>query len=109
MKKLLFLAAICLPLLFVSCEKRVVNTGVTIYGTVYDAETNDPIQGAMLTLQPSSRSCYTGSDGSFNFKEDIEPMQYTIIAQATGYRADTKHVTPMPGEKTEVSFKLKKE
>lgn len=109
MKKLLFLAAICLPLLFVSCEKRVIDTGVTLYGTVYDAYTNNPIQGAMLTLQPSGRSCYTGSDGAFNFEEDLDPIQYTITAQANGYRTDRKTIKITPGEKSEVSFKLVKE
>lgn len=109
MKKLLFLAAICLPLLFVSCNKRVIDTGVTLYGTVYDAQTNNPIQGAILTLQPSGRSCYTGSDGAYNFEEDLDPIQYTITAQATGYRADRKTVKLTPGESSEVSFKLEKE
>ena len=46
----MILAVVCLPLLFAGCEKRIVETGVTIYGTVYDAATHNPIQGAMLTV-----------------------------------------------------------
>ena len=109
MKKILILAVICLPILLTGCEKRIVNTGVTIYGTVYDATTFNPIQGAILTLQPSGRSCYTGSDGAFNFEEDLDPLQYTITAQANGYRTDRKTVKLYPGESSEVTFALKKE
>lgn len=109
MKKILYLVVFCLPLLFVNCNKKVVDTGVTIYGTVYDAQTNNPIQGAMLTLQPSGRSCYTGSDGAFNFEEDLDPIQYTITAQAIGYRSDRKTVKLTSGESSEVTFALKKE
>lgn len=109
MKKIILLAVICLPLLFTGCEKRIINTGVTIYGTIYDATTFNPIQGAMLTLQPSGRSCYTGSDGAFNFEEDLEPLQYTITAQANGYRTDRKTIKLSPGESSEVTFALKKE
>ena len=103
------MTVICMPFLFIGCEKRIINTGVTIYGTVYDATSFNPIQGAMLTLQPSGRSCYTGSDGSFNFEEDVEPLQYTITAQANGYRADRKTVKLSPGESSEVTFSLQRE
>lgn len=110
MKKVLYLAVICCSLLlFVGCKKRVVVTGVTIYGTVYDSASFSPIQGAMLTLQPGGRSCYTGSDGAFNFEEELDPLQYTITAQALGYRSDRKTVKLTPGESSEVTFALKKE
>lgn len=109
MKKFILLATICLPILFSSCAKTIVDTGVTIYGTVYDAQTFEPIQGAMLTLQPSGRSCYTGSDGAFNFEENLDPLQYTVTAQANGYRTDRKTVKLTPGESSEVTFALKKE
>lgn len=109
MKKIILWATICLPILFCSCQKTIVDTGVTIYGTVYDASTFEPIQGVMLTLQPSGRSCYTGSDGAFNFEENLDPLQYTVTAQASGYRADRKTVKLTPGESSEVTFALKKD
>ena len=109
MKKFLFLAAICLPLVFNSCVPTIVDTGVTIYGTVYDADTYQPIQGATLTMQPGGRSCYTGSNGTFNFEENLDPIQYTVTAQAQGYRTDRKTVKLTPGESSEVTFALKKE
>ena len=108
MKKILMLAVICLPILFGSCAKKVVNTSISIYGTVVDAATHDPIQDVLLTLMPSSRNCYTGSDGSYQF-EDLNALQYTITAQMGGYKTDRKTVTLTAGDKEEVTFALHKE
>ena len=108
MKKFLILAVLCLPILFGSCAKKKVNTSITIYGTVVDADTHDPIQGVLLTLMPGSRNCYTGSDGSYQF-QDLNKEQYTITAQMGGYKTDRKTVNFNAGEKQEVTFALKKE
>lgn len=108
MKKVLLLAAICLPMLFSSCAKKVVNTSISIYGTVVDAENNSPIQGVLLTLMPSSRNRYTGSDGSYQF-EDLDAQQYTITAQMGGYKTDRKTVNLSSGDREEVTFALRKE
>ena len=109
MKKIFILAAICLPLLFCGCEKKIIDTDITIYGTVYDATTFNPIQGVMLTAQPGGRNCYTGSDGAFNFEAFFEPGKYTITATITGYQTDRKSVVMTSGQSTELSFALRKE
>lgn len=108
MKKILILAVICLPILFGSCAKKKVDTSVSIYGTVVDADTHSPIQGVLLTLMPSSKNCYTGSDGSYQF-EDLNKQQYTITAQMGGYRTDRKTVNLEAGERQEVTFALHQE
>ena len=108
MKKIFILAVLCLPILFGSCAKKIVNTSITIYGTVIDADTHDPIQGVLLTLMPSSRNCYTGSDGSYQF-QDLNKQQYTITAQMGGYKTDRKTVNLNAGEKQEITFALMKE
>lgn len=108
MKKIFILAVICLPLLFTGCEKRIVNTGVTIYGNVYDATTFDPIKGATITLQPGNRRCFSGSDGAFNFEEDLEPKKYTVQATADNYYPDWTEVVLSPGESSKVDLALKK-
>lgn len=108
MKKIVLLAAICLPMLFSSCAKKVVNTSISIYGTVVDADTNAPIQGVLLTLMPSSKNRYTGSDGSYEF-DDLNAQQYTITAQMGGYKTDRKTVNLTAGEREEVTFALHKE
>ena len=108
MKKILFIMALCLPFLLSSCAKKVVDTSVSIYGTVVDATNNSPIQGALLTLMPSAKNCYTGSDGSYQFN-DLNVQQYTITVQMGGYRTDRKSVNLIAGEETEVTFALHKE
>lgn len=102
------MAVICLPFLFSSCAKKVVDTSISIYGTVVDADNSNPIQGALLTLMPSSKNCYTGSDGSYQF-EDLNAQQYTITVQMGGYRTDRKTVNLVAGESAEVTFALHKE
>ena len=113
MKKLFYLAVLaCLPLLFTGCEKRVINTDVTLYGTVYDSDTRAPIQGVMITLQPSNRNAYTGSDGTYQFDDlDISVKKYTVTATVEGYVTDRKFLTvkDAPGETLELSFALKRE
>jgi len=108
MKKILIWAVICLPIMFGSCAQKDVNTSVTIYGTVVDADTQDPIQGVYMTLTPGSQECYSGSDGSYLF-EDLNKQQYTVVAAMGGYRTDRKTVNMEESDRREVSFALVKE
>lgn len=112
MKKIIFLANICLLLLCTGCEKRTIVTTVTLYGTVYDVDSYAPIQGAMLTIQPGGRNAYTGSDGTYQYDDlDTSEKKYTVTVTAKGYRSDRKSlvVESTPGESLEMSFALQKE
>lgn len=109
MKKLIFImAVICLAPILNSCAKKVADTGISIYGIVFDSVTNAPLKGVLLTLMPSSKNCYTGSDGTYQF-EDLYAQQYTITASMAGYRTDRKTVNLLPGDREEVTFILKTE
>lgn len=108
MKKIFIIAVICLPFFLGGCAKKVVDTNISIFGTVVDAADNAPIQGVLLTLMPSSKNRYTGSDGTYEF-EDLDAQQYTITAQMGGYKTDRKTVNLTAGEREEVTFALKKE
>lgn len=110
MKKLMYLAVICLPLLFISCEKRIIDTSVTIYGTVVDAETNASIAGAHVSLTPSSKDCFTDDDGIYRFSDvAFNSKGYTLRVKKTGYREGTQNIHLDPGEWESVSFRLEKE
>ena len=81
----------------------------TIYGTVLDKETQEPIRGVLVTLSPGSTpSVSTGTDGKFEFA-DLNPQTYRIQAQKEGYRADYRSVNPTPGESVSINFLLEKE
>lgn len=109
MKKLMILAIICIPILFTGCEKRIIDTSVTIYGGVYDATTKNPIKGAFISILGAQGSSYTGSNGSYSFEVDLDPGKYTIQAHATGYRADWREIKVTAGAREQVSFELIKE
>lgn len=108
MKNSLLLVILCMPLLFGGCVKRIVDVTVTIYGTVVDAETRDPLWGVDLSLSPGiAERRQTGDDGYFIFA-DIEQKQYTIQAKKTGYKTNVKSVNPNPGETVELVIPLEK-
>ncbi len=68
-----------------------------IDGIVVDAETNEPIQGANVTLSPLNSSATTGVDGKYDFK-NLDPKDYTIEVQKDGYTTNTKSVTVIAGQ-----------
>lgn len=93
--------------LFQSCTKDEVETTGTIYGIVNDADNDEPLQGAAVSLKPTGKTTNTGSDGSYEF-QDMEPGQYTIQIKKTGYKTNTKQITVIAGEKASGDMMLKK-
>lgn len=108
MKKLLLLAVICLPLLFGGCAKRIVDTTVSIYGTVVDKDTQKPLNGVFVRLSPGSREKHTGDDGYFEFA-DLELKQYSVQASKEGYKTNYRMVNYNAGEQVELIIPLEKE
>ncbi len=56
----------------------------SIYGTVVDKTTGEPIKSAGVELSPSGLKTVTGSEGQFEFTE-LDPGKYTLIITKTGY------------------------
>ena len=56
----------------------------SIYGTVVDKATGEPIKAAGVELSPSGLKTVTGSEGQFEFTE-LDPGKYTLIITKTGY------------------------
>jgi len=56
---------------------------VTVYGTVSDYITTDPVKGVKVII--SKHECLTGDDGIFFFNKLIPVGVYSIIAQKNGY------------------------
>lgn len=108
MRKVLFLFTLCLSLLFGGCAKRIIDTTITIYGTVIDADSQYPLDGVLITLSPGAKNKYTGNDGYFEFA-NMDQQQYTLSAQKEGYHTDRKSVNANSGEKIEITFSLHRE
>lgn len=86
MKKVLFLTLLCSTFaFFASCDPVMVPLG-SIAGTVVDKVTNEPIQGAQVSLVPANQPP-TGTDmnGYFEFNNLIVDS-YDVAVLAEGYR-----------------------
>ena len=108
MKKFLLLAIVCLPMLFGGCAKRIIDTTITIFGTVVDKETQMPLCGVFVTVTPGSKNKQTGDDGYFEFV-DLEQRQYSVQAIKEGYKSNSRMVNYNAGEKVELIIPLEKE
>lgn len=79
-----------------SSEEDIAVTG-GIYGTITDADTNQPIQGASVTISPTNTSVTTGADGGFVF-QNLEGGQYKLTVTKSGYLYNSRQVSVLAGE-----------
>lgn len=84
MKKILYLLVgiVLFGGLYYSCAPE--ELPGSIYGTVVDKATGEPIKSAGVELSPSGLKTVTGSEGQFEFTE-LDPGKYTLIITKTGY------------------------
>ncbi|MFK8057451.1 MAG: carboxypeptidase regulatory-like domain-containing protein [Saprospiraceae bacterium] len=78
-------------LLFTSCQEAAVGEGTskvfTMNGEVIDDDSNLPVEGALVTLNPSLSSTLTDSAGQFSFAEvSFGVESYTLNIEADNYR-----------------------
>lgn len=78
----------------------------SIYGKVIDLE-GTPIPGATITLTPGGDNRISDPDGVYEFK-DIEPKQYTLTVEKSGYVKDRKIVMVDAGKTTQAHVTLSK-
>lgn len=108
MKKIVIFSTLLLFIMCCSCKKTEHNMYAdALYGVVNDSETGDLISGASVVLSPGGKTKTTGTDGRYEFL-DLDPQQYTITVQKTGYQTNRKTVTAVVGEKTEANIPLTK-
>ncbi len=103
MKKLIILSIMLFALC--GCDKKEYDSFATVYGTVSDVATGEPLENANVVLSPGGKTKTTGTDGRFEFA-DLDPQQYTITVQKTGYQTNRKTVTAVVAEKTEANITL---
>ena len=93
---LLFMASI---LTLAGCSNDEIPGFGSIYGIVTDAQTNQPVYGATVSLSPGYLSTTTGIDGHFEFV-DLEPGQYKIQVQASDYESNSIQIQVNAGGKS---------
>ena len=84
MRKLIYSLSIILfaTLLWQGCEND--DLPGSIYGTVVDKATGEPIKSAGVELSPGGLKTVTGSEGQFEFTQ-LTPGNYTLLITKTGY------------------------
>lgn len=102
-----FFLALVLASLSFSCKKESYDIYTSIDGFVYDEANNEPLNGVTVTITPGGKSMVTGSDGYFEFTS-LDPQQYSMSAQKTGYMSNRRTVTGVAGEAVHVTFTLTK-
>ena len=78
----------------VSCseDEGVVVTGDCVaFGTVVDGLTNEPLQGASVTLYPSGRTVVTGASGQYEFR-GLQSGGYLLQVSRADYLSNTQSV-----------------
>ena len=80
----------------------------SIYGTVVDKATGEPIKSAGVELSPSGLKTVTGSEGQFEFTE-LDPGKYTLIITKTGYVDGVSHTIEVkPGQQSKGDVQIEK-
>ena len=107
-KKLLLISFLmALVLCISSCAKNEPQIYGSIYGIVTDATTGEPISVASVVLSPGGNTTITGTDGHFEYN-DLDPDQYTVNVQKTGYQSNRKTVTVKARESVPANIPLTK-
>ena len=77
----------------------------TLYGTVSDSESGNPINAATIVLSPGGKTTVSGADGRYEFS-DLDVMQYTVTVQKDGYLTNRKTVNLVIGESVRADIPL---
>lgn len=106
MNKLMLAASLAIVLLCSgSCSNDEHDFYSTLYGTVSDSRSGDPVNAASIILSPGSKTTVSGSDGHYEFT-DLEVEQYTITVQKDGYATNRKTVSAVSGESVRADIPL---
>lgn len=101
------LAGLFVALSFVAGAREARAQTGKITGTVTDAETGRPIEGAQVTLVGTGRGAITGSNGRY-FIISVTPGTYAVQARRIGYQSEERSDVQVVIDVTrDVSFALR--
>jgi TonB-dependent receptor len=95
---------IFLLLIFLCTSTFAVNTG-TIRGVITDSLTNDPLVGANIIVQGTSRGSATNIEGEYLIP-NVAAGDYILVVSYISYRTKRILVTVKPDEITEINVEL---
>lgn len=100
-----FLSILIIVVLSSGCTERMVEVEGSLYGTVRDAETGEPLSNCNVLLNSLGLATTTGSDGSFHFA-NLEGGEYSIQVSKNEYTPNTKNITIFPGNESRADILL---
>ena len=103
MKKLFFGLILLMTSLFIGCTTDDVVLFGSIYGTVTNSKTGEPVQNAEIILSPGNFTTVSGSNGHFEFG-NLDAGQYKLGIEAEGFEYNSRQVNVVPGEKVMCDF-----
>lgn len=77
----------------------------TIYGTVYSADTDEPIAGAVVTTSSGSYITTTNGTGEY-LLTNVTPGTYSLSASADNSNPEVQDVTVNAGSRSKADFRL---
>ncbi len=81
-------------------------TAGKIAGTIYNADTGEPLAGATVTIEEFEITCVTDADGEYYFI-NVPVGMYTLVAQSLGHKSLAMHeVRVLLDLTTPISFDL---
>lgn len=100
-------------MLWCSCKREDVakdqpSTFATINGIVRDLDNGEPLSDVLLTLSPGGLNAYSDDVGAFKF-EEVEALQYMLMAQKNGYKANRKIFSVEVGQTLTVNMTISKQ
>ena len=96
-------------LVWYSCTEKEEDFKGTIYGTVTDYATGQPVGNVSVKLRPSGETTLTGSDGTYEFK-DLEAGKYSLLLSKAEYAdLDDNYIIELEaGKKVKRDVQLRK-
>lgn len=107
MKNFKILSVLIFVLTAVSCSEDTIDAPVTgsIFGTVIDKETGDPMENVKITTNPASSTVFTNEEGDFSLF-DILVDDYSVQADFEEYSTGFEAVSVIEGIVSNVAFEL---
>ena len=93
-----------------SCTEKEADIKGSIYGTVTDYATGEPVGNVNIKLQPTGETTLTGNDGAYEFK-DLEAGNYSLFLSKTLYAdLDDNYVIKVEaGKKVKRDIQIRKQ
>lgn len=110
MNTLKYISSIIFFVFLSSCESEKLDISYygNINGTVLDAETYEPIQGALITTTPASISLLSDAQGNFSIPK-IKEGEVAVNIKKKDYLSNTLTVAVYDKESTHVDFLIYKD